>query len=223
MELSLDDIANHLGVTLNTVQRWVRQGKLPVQRKGVNYTFRKQDLKKWASQNNLVLSFNENTRAEEQEGVLPSLSDTIKNGGVYYNVAGNNVESTLKAALNKMQNIPSDLKDELFGKLMEREEVVSTGVGNGLAIPHPRVQSDKLEKSMVSICFLDNPIEYNALDNKPVSVLFILLCQSLEIHLHVLSTLSFCLRNSDFTAFIKTAPDHGAILERIETFQNEMV
>ena len=153
---------------------------------------------------------------------MPSLSDAIKNGGIYYSVAGDNVESTLRAALNEMHNIPFDLKDELFDKLMERENVLSTGVGNGIAIPHPRMQSDKLENSMLSICFLENPIEYNALDNKPVSVLFILLCQSLEIHLHILSTLSFCLRNREFATFIKTAPDHGSIFERVESFQNEM-
>ena len=228
MELSLDDISKYLGVTLNTIQRWVRQGKLPIQRKGANYTFRKQDLQKWASKNNLVLSFNKQASAEVQDILLPSLSDTVKNGGIYYNVSGNNVESVLRAALNEMHNLPSDLKDddlkdELFCKLMERENVVSTGVGNGIAIPHPRVQSDKLEKSMMFICFLETPIEYNAIDNKPVSVLFILLCQSLEIHLHVLSTLSFCLRNSAFATFIKTAPDHGSIFERIESFQNEMV
>ena len=222
MELSLDDISKYLGVALNTVQRWVRQGKMPIQRKGANYTFRKQDLQKWASNNNLVLSFNKEATPEVQETPLPSLSDAIKNGGIYYNVSGDNVDSALRAALNGIHNIPLDLKDELIAKLMERENILSTGVGNGIAIPHPRVQSDQLENSMLSICFLENPIEYNAIDNKPVSVLFILLCQSLEIHLHILSTISFCLRNNEFVAFLKTAPDHEAIFERIETFQNEM-
>ncbi|MCK5313396.1 MAG: PTS sugar transporter subunit IIA [Desulfobacteraceae bacterium] len=222
MELSLDDISKYLGVALNTVQRWVRQGKMPIQRKGANYTFRKQDLQKWASNNNLILSFDKEAITEVQDTLLPSLSDALKNGGIYYNVSGDNVETALKAALNAIDNIPLDLKNELFGKLMERENVLSTGVGNGIAIPHPRAQSDKLESSMLSICFLENPIEYNALDNKPVSVLFILLCQSLEIHLHVLSTLSFCLRNNAFVSFLKTAPDHGLIFEKIEAFQNEM-
>ena len=218
----MDDISKYLGVALNTVQRWVRQGKMPIQRKGTNYTFRKQDLQKWASNNNLVLSFDKEVTPEVQETLLPSLSDTIKNGGIYYNVKGDNVESALRAALNEMRNIPLDLKDELTAKLMERENILSTGVGNGIAIPHPREQFDKLDNSMLSICFLENPIEYNALDNKPVSVLFILLCKSLEIHLHVLSTISFCLRNNAFVAFLKTAPDHEAIFERIEAFQNEM-
>lgn len=121
-----------------------------------------------------------------------------------------------------MHAISPDLKEELYVKLMERENILSTGVGNGIAIPHPRAQSDRLENSMLSICFLENPIEYNAMDNKPVSVLFILLCQSLEIHLHILSTLSFCLRDNAFAAFIKTAPDQEAIFKRIETFQDEM-
>jgi nitrogen PTS system EIIA component len=223
MELSLSDISKHLGVALDTAQRWARQGKLPIQRKGRNYTFRTKDLQKWASKNNLVLSFDKNTKAEEQDNLLPCLSDTIKSGGIYYNVPGDNIESVLKASLAAIDKIPSEMKDELFGKLMERENVVSTGVGNGIAIPHPRVQPEKLEHSMMSVCFLENPIEYNAMDNKPVSVLFILLCQSLEIHLHVLSTLSFCLRNNEFTEFIKTAPDDDLIFEKIETFQKAMI
>jgi len=153
---------------------------------------------------------------------LPTLSDVIENGGIYYNISGDSVEFVLKSSLNEVQGISSDLKDELFVKLVERENILSTGVGNGIAIPHPRIQFDKLEKSMLSICFLENPVDYNAVDNKPVSVLFILLCQSLEIHLHILSTLSFCLRNNEFSAFIKTAPGHGAIFERIAVLQDEM-
>jgi PTS system nitrogen regulatory IIA component len=223
MELSLEDIARHLGVALNTVQRWVRQGKLPVQRKGLNYTFKKQNLKKWAAKHNLVLSFNDKKEKDIKDLVLPDLSAVIKNGGIYYNIQGDSVDSVLKSALDAIQNIPFDLKEELAKRLIERENVLSTGIGNGIAIPHPREQFDKLENSMLAICFLENEIEYNALDKRPVSVLFILLCKSLEIHLHVLSTLSFCLRDSGFVSFIKSAPDYDKLIERIEKFQNDMV
>lgn len=221
MELSLTDISNYLGVTANTIQRWVRQGKLPVKRKGANYIFAQKEIEKWSKKHNISLYPNK-TGSEKEAVLLPTLSQTIENGGIYYDIEADSIQTALGFSLDNMENIPSRLKNELFNKLFERENVSSTGLGNGIAIPHPREQQEQLDQSMTAVCFLKNPIEYNALDKKPVSVLFILLCKSLEIHLHILSTLSFCLRDAEFSTFIKSAPDPDSILERIKNFQNAM-
>lgn len=219
MELSVLDLSKHLGVSTNTVERWLRQGKLPVSRIGSNYRFQSKELERWASKHNLNLNFSDKAvPKKEDEPVIP-LSEAIQNGGVYFDIQGNDVESVLKACIEKNSNIPEELKNDLHTRLVERENALSTGIGNAIAIPHPREQLTYLNKSSVSICFLANPLDYKALDNQKVSILFLLLCSSLKMHLHLLSVLSFCLRDQEFVSFLKSRPDPGQLIEKIIILQ----
>ncbi|MBU8850046.1 MAG: PTS sugar transporter subunit IIA, partial [Desulfobacterales bacterium] len=136
-----------------------------------------------------------------------------------FDIQGNDVNSVLKSAIGKITNIPDDFKTDLLDRLIEREKALSTGIGNGIAIPHPREQLGYLTEPLVSICFLENPVDYKALDNQPVSVLFFILCPELKMHLHLLSALSFCLRDNQFINFLKSRPDPIALIEKIEILQ----
>jgi PTS system nitrogen regulatory IIA component len=129
------------------------------------------------------------------------------------------VTSVLKACIKKISIIPDDFKKDLFDRLLEREQALSTGIGNGIAIPHPREQLSYLNAPVVSICFLSDPVDYNALDHQPVSVLFFILCPALKMHLHLLSALSFCLRDTQFKRFLNARPDPLQLIEKIEILQ----
>ena len=220
MELSVFDLSKHLGVAPNTIERWVRQGKLPVSLKGTNYRFQSSELKNWASKHNINLKLTEKNAPEEQSESLIPLSIAVQNGGVYFNIQANDVNSVLKSCLEKISKIPNDFKTDLLDRLIEREQALSTGIGNAIAIPHPREQLSYLTDPMVSVCFLEHPVDYKALDNQPVSILFFLLCPSLKMHLHLLSVLSFCLRDNQFIDFLKSKPDPAALVEKIEILQD---
>ncbi len=76
-----------------------------------------------------------------------------------------------------------------------------------------------LNNPMLSVCYLDTPVDYRAIDNRPLSILFFLLCPSLNMHLQLLSVLSFCLRDSQFTEFLKSKPDPNKLVDKITIFQ----
>ena len=219
MELSVFDLSKHLGVAPNTIERWIRQGKLPVSKKGTNYRFQSNELSKWALRNNINLDLTDKETPEKIQESNIALSDAVQNGGVYCNIKGNDVNSVLKACLEKISEIPDDFKADLLERLIEREKALSTGIGKGIAIPHPREQLSYLKHPMISVCFLDQPVDYKALDNQPVSVLFFIFCPVLKLHLHLLSVLSFCLRDSQFTGFLKSNPDPIALIEKIKILQ----
>jgi PTS system nitrogen regulatory IIA component len=89
-----------------------------------------------------------------------------------------------------------------------------------VAVPHPR---EPLETpaagATISACFLDQPVDFKAVDERPVFVLFVLLCPSVQSHLHLLSRLAFCLRDDRFTDFLRQVPPAAALLERIADFE----
>ena len=66
---------------------------------------------------------------------------------------------------------------------------------------------------MVCLCFLDAPVEYDALDGKPVKVLFMPLSPDVRIHLHLLSRISFALRDAKFRALLAAEARRDEILE----------
>ena len=219
MELSVFDLSKHLGVAPNTIERWLRQGKLPVSKKGENYRFDTKELAKWASKHNISLKLSGKGAPQKERGSVIPLSFAVQNGGVYFDIQGDNVNSVLKSCLEKISDIPEDFKTDLLDRLIDREKALSTGIGNLIAIPHPREQLSYLTRPIVPVCFLANPVDYKALDNRPVSILFFLLCPSLKIHLHLLSVLSFCLRDSQFIGFLKSRPDPVALVKTIEVLQ----
>ncbi|MCF6246927.1 MAG: PTS sugar transporter subunit IIA [Desulfobacula sp.] len=218
MKLSIIELSQHLGVATNTIERWIKQGKLPVSPKGVNYQFHLRDLEKWASKNNINLNLKKNGNRKEKESNIP-LATAVQNGGIYFDIQGHDIKSVLNACLEKISDIPDDFKIDLFDRLLEREKALSTGVGNGIAIPHPREPLVYLNTPIVSACFLNTPVDYKAIDNQPVSILFILLCPSLNMHLHLLSALSFCLRDNMFVNFLKSRPDPNTLIEKITILQ----
>ena len=219
MELSLFELSKYLGVEQNTVERWIRQGKLPVSQKGDVYRFPTRDLKKWAAKHNISLNLEKQNLPEKKTAPLVSLSKAVQNGGLYFDIPGEDVKSVLTASLGKILTIPKEFKTGLLDQLIEREKALSTGIGNGIAIPHPRVPLDYLNDPLVAICFLETPVEYLAVDQQPVEVLFFILCPDLKFHLHLLSTLSFCLRGKFFTKFLKSRPGPKALIEKIEALQ----
>lgn len=221
MELSVLDLSKYLEVSPDTVERWLRQGKLPVSRRGANVSFEIKELENWASKRNINLKLTDKTRVKKQPSSDVSLSDAIHKGGVYSDINANSVETVLQACLDKNANIPEEFKPELFEQLLEREQALSTGIGNGVAIPHPRQQQSYLDCPMVSVFYLSEPVDYNALDNKPVSVLFIILCPVLKMHLQLLSSLSFCLREPTFLDFLKTQPGIDDLIDQIQLVQEK--
>ena len=220
MELSVFDLSKYLGVVPGTIERWVRQGKLPVFKKGTNYKFHTKELEKWAAKHNISLKLSDKGTQGKQGGSTISLSSALKNGGIYFDIPGNDVNTVLKSSIERISKIPADFKADLLDRLIERERALSTGIGNGIAIPHPREQLGYLNAPLVAVCFLDNPVDFHALDNQPVSILFFLLCPVLKMHLHLLSALSFCLRDHQFTSFLKSRPKPDDLMGKIETLQN---
>lgn len=219
MKLSISDLSKYLGVSPDTIERWVRQGKLPVSGKSPDHRFSKADLEKWAALHNIRLNFpgREGTAEKNEAPVL--LSQAVQNGGIHFDIPGDEVGSVLESSIERIFNFPGDFKAGLLERLIEREKALSTGIGNGIAIPHPREPLNYLNQPLVGICFLSKPVEYYAIDRLPVSILFLILSPSLKLHLGLLSTLSFCLKNDKFINFLKSKPGPGMLIEEIEKVQ----
>lgn len=102
-------------------------------------------------------------------------------------------------------------RSQVFDSLFAREKLGSTGLGQGVAIPHGRIKG--LKEAIGAFVRLSSPVNFDAPDGKPVSLLFILLVpeQATEHHLQILSELAQMFSDKSFRDSLSSAPDADAI------------
>jgi PTS system nitrogen regulatory IIA component len=99
----------------------------------------------------------------------------------------------------------------VFESLIAREKLGSTGLGQGIAIPHGRIKG--LKQATGAFIRLAEAIDFDAPDGRPVSQLFVLLVpeQATEAHLQILSELATCFADRQFRESLAAAPDAAAV------------
>jgi nitrogen PTS system EIIA component len=214
MQISVREVARLLSVTEKTIYRWLKKGQIPAIRVGDLYRFNRLEILDWATARRIPIA-QDILLSEEATGEMDALSLTfaLKQGGINYRVGGSDRDSCLKAVVECL-HLPSQADSEsLYQVLLAREKLASTGIGDGIAIPHARSPIIyHMDSPQVSLCFLEKPVEFNSLDGKPVYALFTLICPTVKSHLHLLSRLSFVLHDSEFKKMIETQAPREEII-----------
>lgn len=140
-------------------------------------------------------------------------------------VAANGIISALKATtkkqcLQELANIAAEQTDlsqrAIFETLLQRERLGSTGLGCGIAVPH--VKFKELNRIVCIFARLETPIDFEALDGKPVDLIFLLLApeHASGDHLKVLARISRLLREPNVCSQLRTVKDDQKLLELLK-------
>jgi nitrogen PTS system EIIA component len=222
LNLDVREAAKMLSVSEEDVYRWVRDKDIPAHRVGDNYRFNRSELLEWATARGIRVSSSEFQL--KNDGVLPSLAEALEFGGVHHAVGGSDRESVLRAVVDKMPVDEAD-RDLLFDFLVAREALGSTGVGDGIAIPHVRNPVVlPVSRASTTLCFLETPVDFDAIDGKPVSTVFLLVSPTVRTHLYLLSRISAALHDRAFKEAILTRASGYAILDearRVESVASQ--
>ena len=124
--------------------------------------------------------------------------ELIHRGGVFEIDAKTADEAYEK--ISKLIKLPAGMtSEEVCKALCDREKVMPTAVGNGIAIPHARSLTFNDENDqLIFVAYLKNPIDMRAPDGNPVQVMFVLLSQNNQSHLAALSALAALFTKADF-------------------------
>jgi nitrogen PTS system EIIA component len=203
MRLTVRDVAKLLNVSEKTIYRWVSNGEIPSYRLKEQYRFSKAEILEWATAKRMPLSEEMLSPPEEDTAPLPDVAQAIKAGGIFYRVGGADKASVLKSIVDTLR-LPDDVdRDFLLRILLAREAQGSTGIGEGIAIPHVRNPIVLAGASpSITLSFLENPIDFGAIDGVPVRILFTIISSTIRMHLHLLSRLAFILHDADCKAAV---------------------
>jgi len=223
MQLTVRDVSSLLKVSEKTVYRWISQGILPAYRVNDQYRFNRAELLEWATSRKMNVAVDLFEEPESQATPLPGLVEALQAGGIFYRVDGRDKESVLRAVVEHMR-LPEEVDREfLLRVLLAREALQSTGIGDGIAVPHVRNPIVlHVSRPMITLCFLEQPVEFGALDGKPVSVLFSLISPTVRAHLRLLSRLSFALNDPDFKSAVLRQASREEILNEARRVEESL-
>ena len=214
MQLTVRDVARILSTSEKSVYRWIETSGLPAYRVNRQYRFSRAEVLEWATARRVQFTPEILADDETPEGPLPGLVAALLAGGIHYRVGGSDRESVLRAIVETMA-LPDEVDREfLLQVLVARESLGSTAVGDGIAIPHARNPVVMhVARPTISLCFLESPIEFGALDRQPVHTLFSLVSPTVRAHLHLLSRLAYSLRDPGFKSVILAQGSRAQILD----------
>lgn len=150
------------------------------------------------------------------------ITDLLDRRSVSLTAAPKTKSETLDMAVDLMVKSEKISNREAYRKQVYlREEESTTGIGEGIAIPHGKC--DAVKKPGLAAMVIKNGVEFEALDDEPVTLLFLIAAPNTEdnIHLDVLSKLSVMLMDEEFTESLRNASSVDEFMDIIDRADSE--
>ncbi len=203
----------------------IQHGEIPAHKVQGRYHFSRTELLEWAMVRKMNVSPElVNDEADRAGARLPRLSDALKPGGIFYRLESKDKKTALRSIVDVLR-LPEDADRGLLLKMMlARETLASTSIGGGIAIPHVRNPLVlRVSEPQMILGFLKTPVDFQALDGKPVFALFSMITPNVRAHLHLLSRLAFALQDAGFKEVVFRQEGADIIMRELARVESSFV
>ena len=145
------------------------------------------------------------------------ITDLLKKEGIYLNAKVNSKKEAIDTLVDLMDNTGNlNNKDEYKNTVLVREELSTTGIGDGIAIPHGKTSA--VDRAGLSSMVVKEGVDYDSLDGMPAKLFFMIAAPESadNVHLEVLARLSTILMDEDFREKLINAKDKDEYLRLID-------
>lgn len=212
MQLTFRDIEKAFEIEEKTLYQWLNTQGMPAVKANDQYYFNSVEVLEWALKKKIHLTPGALKLCEKTRLGQDIITPALMRGGVYFKIEGTKREDIFEKALNFLP-LPNHIqRAPLKEMLLSREQVGTTCIGGGIAIPHvkhPVVLAGM--EPVVGLFILEHSIDFAAPDGEGVHTLFVILSSSFKGHLSLLSRLAFCLQEEG----VKLALDRRSNREEI--------
>lgn len=222
MQITVRQAATYLGVNESTLRRWIKERGLPVHRVNERLHLNAIEVWEWAVEQGLPASRSLLEEARRSPEEVPSLSALLETGGIHHDVEGDDKSDVLAAIVRRLPLAPEVDREFLLTVLDAREAMGSTGIGDGIAIPHVRNPILlHVDQPFVSLCLLCKPVPFGAIDGKSVHAVFLVVSPSVPAHLKILAQLGFVLRDPGIRELLARRASAAEVLTRIRLIEQQ--
>src|ERR1041385_6818054 len=219
MKITVREAARLLSVSESEVYRWIDDGDIPCQVVNHQPLFSRAELLEWATAHRKPLS----TELFDDGRPAISLAEAIERGGVHEHVAGSDRESVLRAVVEQLPIADPGERDLVLAVMLAHEKEASTGVGDGVAIPHVRAPIVLAgTPAAIAVCYLDHRVPCDAIDGEPVHVVFAMMTPTIRAHLQLLSRLSLALLDPRFKEALARRAAVAELLSHVQRIEDAL-
>jgi PTS system nitrogen regulatory IIA component len=220
MQLTLRQAAEYLGVSEPIARRWIRERGLPVHEVNERLYRNAVELWEWAVDNGVTASRSLLEHARRAPDDVPPISELLRAGGILYDIDARTKGDLLREFVSRLPLPPAQDRATLVSVLEAREAMGSTGVGDGIAIPHVRNPNLlHLDHPFVTLGMLRQPVDFEAIDGQPVHTLFMVVSPTVPVHLRILAQLGFVLRDPELRTMLRQRVAADEIIGRLEMLE----
>ena len=216
MQLTVRQAAGYFGVKEDQVRRWIANRGLPVHRANERLHLNAIEVWEWAVERGILVSRSLLDEARRSPEEIPPLCTLLETGGVHRDIEGTDKSSVLASIVARLP-LPGEVdREHLLAILEAREAMGSTGIGQGIAIPHVRNPILlHVDQPMVALLLLRHPVDFDSIDAQPVHAIFLVVSSSIPVHLRILAELGFALRDHGLRELLRGHAPTEALLSRI--------
>ncbi|WP_290664258.1 PTS sugar transporter subunit IIA [Ignavibacterium sp.] len=213
MDLNIKDISHLLMVSEKEIQQMIKKKEIPHQYLQDKVVFNKHQIIEWALGRNLPINVSGHHKFIEYK--IETVSTLLDKNTFHYNC-----ELTKSSYIEQMISqikLEKNVDREIIIQLLKsRESLMSTAIGNGISLPHPRVPlMVGKNKPLIDFFFPQEPLELNSVDGKPIHTLILLISQTIKQHLSLIAHLSFLLSKETFRFALENRLDYNEIIDII--------
>jgi len=219
--LDPQEAAEYLNLRPDELERLIKDGKIPCEKRGPRVVFRRADLDAWASRRTLsdnergLARYDEQATERARRRATPEIrvAELIRPGQIDAALPARTRASVIRemVALAERTGWVYD-PAELIKSLEAREELCSTAVPGGVAFLHPRVQDPyRFQESFLILGRVVQPVHFNAPDGQPTDLFFLLCTLEDPQHLPLLARLCLLAHKTDLLEQLRAAPDAEAM------------
>ncbi len=216
--LTLAEVAHYLKVAEKTVLRMVHNDEIPSIKVASQWRFRRAMIDEWLAARMKSPPKSELVKLIEATREPVPLSRLTEKRHILLSVTPGTKEEVLRQLVRPLVEaavVPDG--EEFLAKLMEREHMISTALGRGVAFPHIRRQKESRTSQpvlVVGVC--RQGTDFDALDGEKTTLFFLLSTDSDVVHLRVMAKLNMLLGERKLNAKILAARDEDAVLQALQ-------
>nr|MBS4170139.1 Uncharacterized protein [Neochlamydia sp. AcF95]NGY95107.1 hypothetical protein [Neochlamydia sp. AcF84] len=228
VDLKIKDVADLLNVSEKTICRWLNEGKIPSYQINQQHLFNRNEIEDWVlSQKIPEASFDHPTAIPDPSPIKGgikqfSLYRALHKGDVLIDIMGDTKEEVIRQTMQRMAKSLNLDAEGISHLLLDREKLQPTALNNGIGIPHTRDFLLNAHYDVVVVAYSKNPIDYGALDGKPVHTLFFLFACDDKRHLHLLAKIAHLVNHPNTLEFLQSKPPKEEFLNYIKNFESSI-
>lgn len=235
MDLKIKDVAEMLHVSESTIRQWIAEEKIPNYSINQNHYFSRNEIENWVISQKFDKTeenspFMQKKEEESEENKIPasggikqfSLLRAIHKGDVLHDIPGKTKEDLIRNTMKKMAknlNVDAEAMTDL---LLDREKMMPTALNHGIAVPHTRDFLLNTHQDAVIVVFPKEPLDYGALDGKPVHTLFFLFACEDKRHLHLLAKIAHLSHQKPALDLFQSKPSKPEFLSFVKDWESSI-